>query len=423
MAARSEISRRRFLCRTSAAAGGLLAAGSVRSQTKETDGEKLPRVALVGSIWRFRSHAYHIGGRFVHGYTWNGFHHQPPFKLVRMYLDQFPKDDLGREFCRRHGIELCKTPAEALGGRLLDVDAVLLVVEHGDYPLNEYRQILYPRYELFSQVVDVFRSSGRSVPVFVDKHLSYDRRKAAKMLDTARELNFGMMAGSSLPVTWRQPELEPPPGTPFREGLVVFGFDELTPEIYLFHALESLQCLFERRAGGETGVKSITCLGGDEVWRAGDAGRWNRKLLAAALARCPTANVGDMRENVREPMAAIIEYRDGTRASVLNLPEQTSDIAFAGTIAGRDEPVATCFQLPRAPGARFFNPLVHHIEQFFATGRPPYPIQRTLLTSALCDLAMHSLHDGGKSLPMDLDVRYQPPANSGFIRGPIPDAG
>jgi hypothetical protein len=360
----------------------------------------------------------------VQGYTLGGFHHQPPFELVRMYLDQFPADDLGREFCRRHGIELCSTVRDALGGQQLDVDAVLLVIEHGDYPLNDYRQILYPRYERFNEIADVFRTSGRSVPVFVDKHLSYDYRQAAEMVATARELKFPLMAGSSLPVTWRRPELDPPLGTPFREGLVVFGYNEHTPEIYLFHALESLQCLFERRAGGETGVKSIACLAGQEVWRAGDAGRWNRQLLDAALARCATANVGDMRENVREPLALLVEYRDGTRAAVLNLPEQTSDIAFAGTIAGRDEPAATCFQLPRAPGARFFNPLVNHIEQFFATGRPPYPIERTLLTTTMCDLGMHSLHDGGKSIATPaLDIRYQPPADSGFIRGAIPDAG
>ena len=73
------------------------------------------------------------------------------------------------------------------------------------------------------QIVAVFEKVGRSVPVFVDKHLSYDHRKAREMVDTAKRLEFGLMAGSSLPVTWRRPELELPLDTKISEGLVVFG--------------------------------------------------------------------------------------------------------------------------------------------------------------------------------------------------------
>ena len=89
---------------------------------------------------------------------------------------------------------------EALGGpNSLDVDAVLLIIEHGDYPVNEFGQVEYPRFEMFQKIVEVFRKSGRSVPVFVDKHLSYDHRKAAQMVATAQDMKFGLMAGSSLP--------------------------------------------------------------------------------------------------------------------------------------------------------------------------------------------------------------------------------
>src|SRR5262249_9415220 len=160
--------------------------------------------------------------------------------------------------CELHGIELCKTIPQALGEKQgLDVDAILLIIEHGDYPLNERLQTLYPRYEFFEQIVDVFKKCGRTVPVFVDKHLSFDHRLAAKMVQTAQQMKFGLMAGSSLPVTWRRPEIEPTLGTPFEEGLVCFGFDPKTVEIYLFHAFEVLQCMLERRKGGETGVKSV----------------------------------------------------------------------------------------------------------------------------------------------------------------------
>lgn len=43
--------------------------------------------------------------------------------------------------------------------------------------------------------------------------------------------------------------------TPVEEAVVCFGYDRSRAEIYLFHALECLQCMLERRKGGETGVK------------------------------------------------------------------------------------------------------------------------------------------------------------------------
>src|SRR5205085_3470292 len=130
-------------------------------------------------------------------------------------------------------------------------------------------------------VVKVFEEIGRSVPVFVDKHLSYDHHKAKEMVDAAKRLKFGLMAGSSLPVTWRRPELELPLDSPVKESLVAFGFDRGVSEIYFFHALEALQCMVERRAGGESGVRRVTMLTGDAVWRAGDDGRWSWDLLDA----------------------------------------------------------------------------------------------------------------------------------------------
>jgi len=420
----SSLTRRGFLGVSSAAMlGGTLhaadrAAGATESLRK-------PRVAAINSIYRLRSHAYHIAGRFIYGYTRNGFHHQPPFDLVRMWNHQQPKDDLGPRVCQAHNIELTKTIPETLGANGgLDVDAVLLIIEHGDYPVNERGQILYPRYDFFEQIVDVFKKAGRSVPIFVDKHLSYDHKLAAKMVATAKEMKFGLMAGSSLPVTWRRPEIEPPLGTKFEEAVVCFGFDRGTVEIYLFHALEVLQCMLERRAGGETGVKSVQFLQGDAVWKAGDEGRWSWRLLNAALSRCASHNTGPLRENVLQPQAVLVEYQDGTRGAVLNLIEQTSEFAIGATVTGRTEPVSSCFYLPAPPGARFFDPLTHNIEKFFATGTPPYPVERTLLTSTMTDLAMQSLQEGSKVIANPaLGVKYIAPADSGFFRGPYIDAG
>lgn len=416
------------LCSGAAAANMLAnpfgASFDVRAANAAEAAAKKPlRVAAINSIYRLRSHAYHICGRVIHGFQRNGFHHQPALKLVRMYNDQYPDDDLGREYGKRYGVEVCDSVEQTLGGPAsLDVDAVLLVIEHGDYPVNERRQVLYPRAELFDKIVQVFRKSGRTAPVFVDKHLSYDRAKAARMVATAKELGFGLMAGSSLPVTWRRPDIEPPLDTPWTEGVVTFGFDRGTPEIYVFHALEVLQCMLERRPGGETGVAKVECLQGNAVWQAIDAGRISQRLVDAAIARSPSNNVGPLRENVREPLAILVEYRDGTRGAVINLIEQVSDFSFAGFRRGQDAPVSTNFYLPIPPGARFFDPLVWNIERFFHAGRPPYPVERTLLTSTVLDAGLQSLQEKRPLADQSLDIRYAPPEDSGYFRGPIPDA-
>lgn len=423
----SNVNRRSFLAAASlSVAAGAGAAETVVAAAEPSASPKKPlRVAAINSIYRLRSHAYHICGRVIHGFTKDGFHHQPELKLVRMYNDQYPKDDLGREYAKKYGVEVCDTVAAALGGPMsLDVDAVLIIIEHGDYPLNDRGQVLYPRFEMFQQVVDVFRASGRSVPVFVDKHLSYDHQKAAQMVRTAEEMKFGLMAGSSLPVTWRVPEIEPPLGTPFREGVVTFGFDRGSVEIYLFHALESLQCMLERRKGGETGVKSVQTLHGDAVWQAAAAGRFSTKLMDAALKNCVSNNVGSVRDNVADPLAVLIEYSDGTKGAVVNLIEQTSEFGFAATVDGQSDPVATSFYLPAPPAANFFNPLVWNIERFFLAGTPPYPVERTLLTSTLCDLAMQSLHSGGKVVELPaMQISYNSVPNSGFFRGSPANGG
>ncbi len=421
-------SRRRFLKRLTLAGGIGFAtrpfvafAEPIANQAQVASPPQ--RIAAINSIYRLRSHAYHICGRFIHGYRRNGFRHQPALQIARMYSHQAPADDLGPLHCQRYGIGLAASVAEALGGvGKIDVDAVLLIMEHGDYPVNERGQVLYPRFEMFEEIVAAFRAAGRVVPVFVDKHLSYDFEKAARMVRTARELKFGLMAGSSLPVTWRIPEIEPPLGTPFGEGVVVFGFDRGAPDIYLFHALEVLQCMLERRPGGESGVKSVECLTGDAVWQAADAGRFSWRLVEAAVDRCPSKNIGPIRENVRKPQAICVEYRDGTRGTVVNLIEQVSEFGFAATIKGEMAPISAHFYLPPPPGARFFDPLSFHIEQFFLQGVPSYPVERTLLTSTILDLALRSAVQGSALQHDALAISYKPPASSGFFQGPLTDA-
>src|SRR5262245_30321485 len=415
---KSTLTRRRFIHTSAAGLAAAATAPAAGDQAKERAGPRVQpparadkprrRLAVVTTAYHYLSHAYHICGRFLHGYLRNGRFHHPDWAIAGMFVDQpNRKDDLSTELAKQHGFTLSKDVAGALtlGGDKLAVDGVLLIGEHGDYPYNDRGQKLYPRYELFQQITAVFRKMGRSVPVFNDKHLYYDRRRAFEMVETSRALGFPMYAGSSLPVTWRKPELELPLGCRMREALVASRGEV---EIFGIHALEALQCMVERRTRGEQGanqqgVRAVQCLEGDAVWKAGDAGVWSWELLEHALGRTPTRNVGDIKVNCRHfapppgrptfprgPIAFIIEYRDGLKATVLLLNGHTDDTTFAARIDGERQPVSTLFYLPPPPGAAFLEALSWHIEQFMTTSRAPYPVERTLLTGGILDVALDS---------------------------------
>jgi hypothetical protein len=432
-------SRRKFLAQAAAltlstgltepAAGDATSADLFRARPPKLTTQGRKPIACIASVYRPMSHAYHIAGRFILGYPRDGRLHVPQQYISALSVDQLPDNDLAREIGREHGIRVDhKSIADALtnGGNKLAVEGVLLICEHGNYPRNDKDQTLYPRYEMMEQIVSVFRKTGQSVPVFNDKHLSYSWSKAKQIVAWSRELNFPLMAGSSLPVTWRRPELELPVGTPIDEALVA-AYGPL--ESYGFHALETLQCHVERRKGGETGIKAVTCLRGKEVWKAGDAGRWSWELLEAALGRSETLNPGDVRKNVglpvqgrtaAAPAAFLVEYRDGLRGAVLMLNGHVQDFTFAARVKGEVKPVSSLHYLPAPPGAKNFDCLTANIEKLFTTRKSPYPIERTLLTSGILDFALESNYRKGARIETpDLEVSYSAPEDSGFFRGNV----
>lgn len=436
--------RRAFLEATGLAVGSASLALAADQPPSRTGSR--PRIAAVTSVYHYLSHAYHIVGRFLDGFTLYGDDgsglHRPDFEVASLFIEQVAEEtDLGRAKAARHNVRLSPSIADALtlGTGKLAVDGVLLIAEHGDYPYNEKLQKLYPRGRFFREVVDVFRASGRGVPVFVDKHLSYSRPEARSMVDLARELQFPLMAGSSLPITWRLPKLEVPLGRRWRDALVASRGDL---EIFGFHALETLQCMVERRdrQGKPQGVVAVTCLEGDAVWEAGRNGGWSQTLLDAALARSHTLNPGDIRQNtldfrppagkdfqtrLRHPIAFLVEYADGFRGAVLILNGHVDDTTFAGRVQddGGEETVSTLVYLPAPPGARFFDPLVLRIEDFFHKKRPPYPVERTLLTGGVLDAALESrIRNHQRIETPDLaTIDYDAPADSGYIRTPVAD--
>jgi hypothetical protein len=378
------------------------------------------RVAIITTIYKYLSHGQHIGDRFLVGYPYAGEWHQPNVKVVSLYVDQKPEGDLSAARANEFGFRVYPTIAEALccGGNKLACDAVLIIGEHGEYPDNDKGQKLYPRYEFFQQCVEVFKASGRAVPVYNDKHLSYSFEKARAMVQASKKLGFPMLGGSSLPVTWRLPDVEIPLGAHIEDAVMVGvgGSDAMD-----FHALEALQCMVERRHGGATGVKAVQMLTGDEVWKS-----VSKDLLSSALSRSDTplglseldGRVQDLVADgvlpglVKNPAAYIIEYRDGLRATMLMLDGAVKDVNFAARVRGTGV-ISTQFFLTPVPNVTYSASLVHKIEEMFTTGRAPYPIERTLLTSGILESCLESKKRNSARLETPaLSVTYQPPAES-----------
>jgi len=411
------LTRRAFLQTTAAVAGRAQASGP-------------KRIAIVTTVYRYLSHGQHIGDRFLVGYPYAGAWHKPNVKVVSLYVDQKPEGDLSRERAREFGFTVYPTIADTLrcGGGRLAVDAVLIIAEHGDYPRNEKGQILYPRFEFLKHCTDLFEQEGRSIPVYNDKHLSYNFEKAQAMVAASKRLRFPLLAGSSLPVTWRLPELELPLGCHIDDALMIGsgGSDAMD-----YHALEAMQCMVERRGRGETGVRAVQMIEGDAVWKAGEEGHWSRDLLISALSRSDTplglgdtesrpqdlVTSGQLPRIVKNPAAYFIEYRDGLKATLLMLNGGLKDFNFAARVKGVAAVQSTQFLLTPEPNVTYSACLSHAIESIIDTGIPPYPVERTLLVSGMLEACLSSRQRGHLRLETPLlAVEYRAPAESQHCR-------
>jgi hypothetical protein len=424
--------RRGFLGTVS---GSLAATPLLADETPRQPRQGAParkKLAVITTVWRYRSHSWHMAERFLVGYPLRGKWHQPPFEVVSAYVDQTPRDDLSRSRAKEFGFTIHKTIADALrcGGKRLAVDAVLIIGEHGDYPVNKIGQKQYPRYQFFRQVADVFRTDGRTTPVFNDKHLSWNFSWAREMVETAEKMGFAFLAGSSLPVTWRMPDIDMPFGAEVEE---ILGVAMGATDIYDFHALEMIQCMAERRKGGERGVVAMQALRGQAAWKALNAGRWDKggwdpRLFEACLSRSQTLaqpetfshrypTTEQIRRFVKDPIAYRFEYAGGLKATMLLMNGLVDDFTLAARLKGQPEPLSTLFYLPPNPNVVYSAALMSNAERMFVTGRAPYPVRRTLLTSGLVEAGLGSLATGQTRLATPhLAVRYQAGPESTYWR-------
>ena len=250
---------------------------SAQSATDSVARDKAPakRVAAIVTEYRHNSHADVIVSRLLLTDTLDGKGKQPRLKLASLYTDQKPATDTSRLLAASHRFPVYDSIAGALtlGTGKLAVDGVLLIAEHGDYPFSPTGNHQYPKRRLWDEILQVFRSSGRVVPVFVDKHLSDNWQDAKHIFDTAREMKIPLMAGSSLPTTWRKPAADVQSNKKLKEIVAItYG----SADAYGFHALEFVQALAEQRQGGEVGIEAVQCLTDDAVWEAIDRELFDR---------------------------------------------------------------------------------------------------------------------------------------------------
>jgi len=180
----------------------------------------------------------------------------------------------------------------------------------------------------------------------------------------------------------------------------------------------------ERRKGGETGVRSVQCLEKQDCWDFIERNGWVKRLFEQALTHSRTRKTGSPRDLVKSPAVFVLEYNDGLRAAAFLMTGLVADFTAAVDVEGQARPVSLLMYLQEGRPHHHFGCLVKNIEAMFETGKPPYPVERTLLTSGMLDFALESRIRGYKKLdtPELARVRYQTtPASHFCAKGWGPD--
>ena len=397
------LDRRNWLIGSAAATAS---AGFARFAQSESNPSIEPKsVAAIVTTYFKGSHADVLLGKILEGWKQDGGQ-GPALKLASIYIEQVGDRDIGLGTAKKHNVPVFDTIEKALtvGSDHIPVDGVISIGEHGNYPTSDLGQVLYPRRRFLEEITDAFKKYDRVVPVFNDKHLGPQWVDAKWMYDRAMELKVPFMAGSSLVMTYRAPDLTLPMHCEI-EAAVGIGYSHL--DIYGFHSLDCFQCLVERRRGAETGVKWVQCLQGDAVWKVLDDGLISKETFDVALAQ--VCDNPDLARSAKDPTLFLFQYADGLLGAVFMLPGIANGISVATKRAGERTPQGTRFEERTEPYYPHFAYLLKGIESMCHTGRPSYPVERTLLSGGILDRALTSLSQKQVKLETpELAIRYQP---------------
>jgi hypothetical protein len=137
-------------------------------------------------------------------------------------------------------------------------------------------------------------------------------------------------------------------------------------------------------------------------------------LLKAALAQADRRKDVDVRAQ-KNIYAYRVEYRDGLEAAAFMMNGVAQSACTAVEVEGKSGPVATLMWLQEGKPFQHFACLVQAIEKMFETGKPTYPVERTLLTSGILESILNSKFAGGKRLETPhLGVTYTAPKQGFF---------
>lgn len=372
-----------------------------------TQSTKRLRLAVVATVFRPLAHADVILSRWfdVHAgdekWGWRG----SQCEIATLFVAQTPDNDMARDWCEKYGVRQADSIAEALtlGGETLAVDGVLLIAEHGDYPWNEQRQKLYPRREFFDEVAAVFRDSGRAVPVFFDKHLSWNSGEARAMAATIDELAIPFLGGSSLPHVGFRPALPTPDAA---TGATLFSLFPGGAESYGYHSIE-----IALRARAALGLlaepTSVTVWRGEAVWQQLENNAHRRALTAAILPA--TTRFGDVAaaraaerreiESLEDELLFCIEFADETESLHLRLADGRGE--FGTTLMRNDGTIWTGL-VAAGDADNFYAHFATQnalIEAMMWSGQSSVPLKRSLCSTLLINRVMDALQTPG--LPLE----------------------
>jgi hypothetical protein len=128
-----------------------------------------------------------------------------------------------------------------------------------------------------------------------------------------------------------------------------------------------------------------------------------------------------MRRLAKDPVAYRYEHADGLQCTMLLMDGLVRDFNFAARLEGSPDIFSTQMYLANPPNPatlpNYFNPLVNHIESMFLTGKPAYPVERTLLTTGITAAGVESLYRNQVRYETPhLNVVYEPTKESTFWR-------
>jgi hypothetical protein len=378
------------------------------SDTSQSGSNSKLRIAAINTVFFPLSHADVILSRWLEpretdpAWGWS----DPQSVIASIWIDQFPQNDIGREFCKQNEIPLCATIEEALTlhTNRLAVDGILIIGEHGEYPINTRGQKLYPRKEFFDEVIRIFKKYGQTVPVFSDKQLSWNPAWALEMVRTAHRLDFPLVAGSTAPYCETEGNLHISPDDTIVDALGVFCDG---PETYGFHSLEFVQSILQTRTGGEPGIRSITAYQGDQIWAA--LTESIEELLSAALKCALHAKAGDYRENCKAspipPTLFSLEHFDGLRSYHLLLHGHVADFTMSLRLKNGEIRAGRAKMGGSDSFYGHFARLNSVLETMFLSGHPPATSDRVLLTTLTVAGFMEALLSPGEPIFPDLNMK------------------